>query len=75
MGSKGLGQESCRYPLPWDNRYNLTENLGLAFRGNRLVDLDAYVSQACGIDPDKGGAYTFGRRSVWKMDGKAHRKG
>jgi hypothetical protein len=42
-----------RYPLPWDNRYDLTENLGLAFCGNRLVDVDAYVSQACGIDPNR----------------------
>ena len=42
-----------RYPLPWDNRYNLTENPGLAFCGNRLVDVDAYVSQTCGINPDK----------------------
>jgi hypothetical protein len=42
-----------RHPLPWDNRYDLTENLGLAFCGDRLVDVDAYVSQACGIDPEK----------------------
>jgi len=41
------------YPLPWDNRYDLAENLGLAFLGDRLVDVDAYVSQACRIDPDK----------------------
>jgi hypothetical protein len=42
-----------RYPLPWDSRYDLTENLGLAFCGDRLVDIDAYLSQACGIDPNK----------------------
>jgi hypothetical protein len=42
-----------KYPLPWDNRYDLTENMGLAFYGDRLVDVDAYVSQACGIDPNK----------------------
>ena len=42
-----------RYPLPWDNRYDLTENLGLVFCGNRLVDVDAYVSQASGIDPNE----------------------
>ena len=42
-----------RYPLPWENRYDLIENPGLAFCGDRLVDVDAYLSQACGIDPNK----------------------
>jgi hypothetical protein len=27
--------------------------MGLAFYGDRLVDVDAHVSQACGIDPNK----------------------
>lgn len=41
-----------KYPLPWGFHYDLAENLGLAFCGGRLVDVDAYVSQACGIDPN-----------------------
>ncbi len=44
-----------RYPLPWGFRYDLTENVGLAFYGERLVDVDAYPTQACGIDPNKVG--------------------
>ena len=42
-----------KYPLPWGFRYDLTENPGLAFYGERLVDVDAYLAQACGIDPNK----------------------
>jgi len=41
-----------RYPLPWGFRYNITKNLGLVFSGERLVDVDAYTSEACGIDPN-----------------------
>ena len=42
-----------RHPVPWGFRYDLTENLGLAIYGDRLVDVDAYLSQSCGIDPSK----------------------
>ena len=58
-----------RYSLPWDNRYDLIENPGLAFCGDRLVDVDAYLSQACGIDPTKVehvrlAAEVFGKRTA-----------
>ena len=42
-----------KHPLPWGFRYDLTENLGLVFYGERLVDVDAYLTQSCGIDPNK----------------------
>ena len=42
-----------KYPVPWGFRYDLTENLGLAFYGDRLVDVDAYLAQSCGIDPTR----------------------
>ena len=42
-----------KYPVPWGFRYDLIENLGLAFYGGRLVDVDAYLAQSCGIDPNK----------------------
>jgi len=42
-----------RHPVPWGFRYDLTENLGLAIYGDRLVDVDAYLTQSCGIDPNK----------------------
>jgi hypothetical protein len=42
-----------KHPVPWGFRYDLTENLGLAVYGDRLVDVDAYLTQSCGIDPNK----------------------
>ena len=42
-----------RYPVPWGFRYDVTENLGFAVFGDRLVDVDAYLTQSCGIDPNK----------------------
>ena len=42
-----------RNPVPWGFRYDLTENLGFAVYGDRLVDVDAYLTQSCGIDPNK----------------------
>ena len=41
-----------RYPLPWGFRYDITENSGLVVCGDRLVDVDAYLTQSCGIDPN-----------------------
>jgi len=42
-----------KHPVPWGFRYDITENLGLAVYGDRLVDVDAYLTQSCGIDPNK----------------------
>jgi hypothetical protein len=39
--------------LNWDSIREQDENPGLAFCGDRLIDVDAYLSQACGIDPHK----------------------
>ena len=41
-----------KYPVPWGFHYDLIENLGLVVYGGRLVDVDAYLAQLCGIDPN-----------------------
>jgi len=42
-----------KHPVPWGFRYDITENLGFAVYGDRSVDVDAYLAQSCGIDPNK----------------------